>query len=517
MLQLLKKFIHTNGYQNQKETFEELFLSHPNYPSLYAITDTFNLLSIENVAVKVQKEQIEALPNQFLAIYENKLVVVNKNNKTIILENEELEKKKVKYTQFLESWNGIIIAIEPNTKAITSSKNKSPKWLLYTLPFVTLLSISIYENKLSSIDWYFLITSLIGIAVSIFILQEKFGIKNEITSKFCNLNVNTSCNSVIKSNTNNKNKYLNFTDLPLLYFSISFLALIIEPSASTNAIGFIGLGSLPIIIYSIWLQKFELKKWCVLCLAVSLILLLQSTSFVLTHYAFDFELPTRLSTILYVSIVMVGIWTFIKPIIETKYKLENSNVKLNKFKRNYALFQFLSKEIREVEDFKTLKGVTFGTENATVKLTLILSPSCGHCHTAFKEAYELFQTYTEKIYLNILFNVNPENKDNPYKTVVETLLALQEQNPQAAQKAILDWHINQLELENWKRKWTAEHKAIFVNEQIQNQYYWCLNNDFNYTPVKIINERQFPEAYEINELKYFLNDFQEEFETVKII
>lgn len=46
MKNLVKKYLHQNQFSDVVEEFEDLFQSHPNYPSLYAITDTFNLLSI---------------------------------------------------------------------------------------------------------------------------------------------------------------------------------------------------------------------------------------------------------------------------------------------------------------------------------------------------------------------------------------------------------------------------------------------------------------------------------------
>jgi hypothetical protein len=35
----------------------------------------------------------------------------------------------------------------------------------------------------------------------------------------------------------------------------------------------------------------------------------------------------------------------------------------------------------------------------------------------------------DKIFLNVLFNVNPENVDNPYKVVVERLLSINRSTP----------------------------------------------------------------------------------------
>jgi uncharacterized membrane protein len=388
------------------------------------------------------------------------------------------------------------------------------------LPFIALISLSIYFNEYSFTSFAFLAISLVGILISVFILQEKFGVKNEIASKFCNMNPSASCNSVIKSSNSKINNYFNFTDLPLLYFIISFFSILIQPFQSSLTIGLVSVFSLPIIAYSIWLQKFQVKKWCVLCLAVSFLIVLQSAFFIFTTTTLNIFSPTNLVILLFLSIVFSSVWLFIKPILEAKYHLENTNTELNKFKRNFSLFQFLSKDIEEYDDFDKLKGITFGNENASVQLTLILSPSCGHCHKAFSDAYTLYQKFPEKLYLNILFNINPENKDNPYKSIVENLLAWNEQNPEKAQEAIIDWHINRLDLENWKKKWTVETPHMIVNQQVQNQYYWCLKNEFNYTPVKIINGELFPDSYEINDLKYFMNDFQQEMEfeeTLKVV
>lgn len=510
MKNLVKKYLQLNQYGNQMEEFDDLFQSHPNYPSLYAITDTLNLLSVENITVRIPKEQIEELPKEFLAIYNNQLVLVKKTSEKITIENENIGKKELSYTEFLGLWNGIILAIEPNNKIVQTNK-KSLTWLLYTLPFIALLLLSIFFNKNNLNSITAILISIFGLVASIFILQEKFGIKNEISSKFCNINPNTSCNSVITSKNSKINNYFNFTDLPLLFFGASFLYLILQPIEATFVIGLISTLSVPILIYSIWIQKFQLKKWCVLCLLVSSLLFISSGLFLFSNYKIfsNWTLDINLSYLLFSVITITSIWLFLKPILESKYKLENNNNELSKFKRDFKIFEFLSKDIAEYEDFGKLKGITFGNNDAHTQLTLILSPSCGHCHKAFEDAYTLFQKFPEKTYINILFNINPNNNDNPFKTVVENLLALNENNPKTAQEAIIDWHINNLELENWIQKWYDETPHMLVNQQIQNQYYWCVKNEFNYTPVKIINNKLFPEGYEISELKYFINDFEQ--------
>lgn len=189
-----------------------------------------------------------------------------------------------------------------------------------------------------------------------------------------------------------------------------------------------------------------------------------------------------------------------------------NNKELNKFKRNYNFFQFLTKTIDEFDGFEELKGITFGDKNANMKITLILKPDCENSQEAFEEAYQLFQNYNETVCFNILFNINPNGNNNIYKIVAENLIALNELDPNKAKEAILDWYINQLSLVSWIRKWTVETPSLLVHKQLQDQHYWCLKNEFDNLPVKLINEDIFPEGYEIKDLKYFIKDFEEEFE-----
>lgn len=512
MVNLLKKYLHKNGYGNQKEAFDDLFLSHPNYPSLFAITDSLDVLSIENIAIKVPKEQFIDLPENFLALYKGDIVLVTKKSGSVTIENESTKQKKLTFNEFLSGWEEVIIAVEPNVNMALNKEKPNTNWLLLVFSFIILLAVSVAFNHYNLNSAIVLSTSIIGLILSVFIVQEKFGVKSELATKFCNINPKASCDSVIKSKKSNINKWIGFSDLPLLFFSISTLSILIHPEFSNKVVGLLSLLAIPTIAYSIWLQKFELKKWCVLCIAVSLVIIFQSLAFSFGNTTWIGYSISNFYSFIFSAVLLTPIWFSIKPIVENKIKFEKEVNELMRFKRNFNLFQFLSEDIEEYDDFEKLTGIEFGNQNATTQITLILSPSCGHCHKAFQDAYELFQNYSEKIYLKILFNINPENRDNSYKTIVENLLALNEQDSEKAKEAIIDWHINRLDLENWKKRWTIETPHLLINKQLQNQYYWCLKNEFNYTPVKIINNNLFPDGYDISELKYFINNFSEEAE-----
>ncbi|MFV8347623.1 vitamin K epoxide reductase family protein [Flavobacterium sp. ZB4P13] len=516
MISLVQKYLEINHFSNQKEGFEDLFQSHPNYPSVFAVTDTLNMLSIENIAIKVPKEQLLELPNSFLAIYNEGLVLVSKTSALINIVTEKGEKQDLSFNEFITGWDGIVIAIEPNETIENESLKSNSKWLIYSLPVLALIIVSTIYNSYGLNDFVLLLTSIIGLLFSVFIVQEKLGLKNQIVSKFCNISPNASCDSVIKSDKGEINKWVSFSDLPILFFSVNVLSIALQPASSSNVVGFLSLLSLPVILYSIWVQKRQLKKWCLLCLVISFIIVLQSVIWIFMGQPFlGIALPNLFSYLISL-IVTTSFWLVIKPILENKIKMEKSINELKKFKRNYDVFNFLLKKIPVVKGLDQLEGLRFGNRNSEVNLTLILSPSCGHCHKAFQEAFELVSTFPQKISLNVLFNINPENNDNPYKVVVESLLAINNSNLGKMEEAISDWHIQKIGLEKWNNKWKIDNIPMRVNHQIEQQYNWCLENEFNYTPVKMVNDKLFPVEYDVNELKYFLNDFTEEKELLEM-
>ncbi len=507
MINLVKKYLDKNNYSNKKESFEELFLSHPNYPSAFAITDSLDMLSIENVAVKVPKEQFIELPDSFLAIFNQEMNLVSKNSTSVSVEAEDGKKKILTFNEFLTGWDEIVIAVEPNDKIVAKKEIINKKLLQYILPVITIIGFSILYNTYALNTVLLLLTSVIGCLISVFIIQEKLGIKNEMVSNLCNLNANTSCDSVIKSHKNNSNYWVDFSDLPLLFFGISMLSILVQPDPSGSIVGLLSLLSIPVVLYSIWIQKFRLKKWCVLCLAVSGVLIIQSLVFGFSNQSFPDVFQANLFGFIFSTLLVTSLWILLKPVFENKIKSEKEMIKAKKFKRYPKLFQLMSEEIPSLIGFNELKGLQFGNKNADIQLSIIISPSCSHCHKAFEDAIELVSKFSERVSLNVLFNVNPDNDQNPYKEVVESLLAINNATPENIEEAISDWHIKKMTLDEWKGKWLIKSIDMKANQQLHQQYNWCLGNNFNYTPVKIINDKLFPNEYEISELKYFLNDF----------
>lgn len=507
-MHLVKKFLIENRYSNVVDEFEDLFSSHPNYPSLYAITDSLGLLGIENLAIKIPKEQFIELPETFLTLYKGELVLLSKDENIIRILDEKGKKWKLNLDVFLRDWDQIVIVVEPNTEKEIGLK-KTSKWVLLGLPMLLLIFFSLFINGYSISSILLLGLSALGLVLSVLVLQEKFGIKIELVSKFCNMNQETSCDSVIKSDQSQITSWLSFTDLPLLFFGSNFLALLLSPILSVSVISVLSLLAIPFLIYSVWIQKVKIKKWCLLCLAISGVILMQAVFFLFNLFTFYEFVSSGLANYLLSIILVFSAWFLIKPVLEKEIKATKEVKELKRFKRNFKIFDALAKEINSKNNLGKLKGIEFGNFNTSTNITLFLSPSCGHCHKAFKDAHELYKKNPESIYLKIMFNVNPENEQNKYKIVVQNLLYINSVDPNKAKEALIDWHINEIGLDSWKEKWGSDVHDMIINNEMYEQYNWCTENEFNYAPVKIINTRLFPNEYEIADMHYFINDFEE--------
>lgn len=209
---------------------------------------------------------------------------------------------------------------------------------------------------------------------------------------------------------------------------------------------------------------------------------------------------------------MAVVWMNLKPIINGYFELKKTDIIHKRFKRNTNVFKALSGTTQKfsLKTLQLLQKIELGNPEAKTELRLFLSPSCGHCHKAFEDSYNLLLTFSDKFKLSIYFNVNIENSQNSYSKICEiiTQTYLLEGGKRAIE-LLKDWHINKLPSDSFEKKHIAE-----ISEQakamIRSHFNWCKENELNYTPVKIFQETLMPNEYSINDLKYFINELNEE-------
>lgn len=495
---LVNKYLKDINHNSIIEKYNDLYQSHPNYPSLLAVSDSLNLLDIENISANVPFQHFDKLPDRFLTKLnhiDDFILLTNYNNQYKI-ENNSSKVETISIETINENWNGLVFIIGENEN---TSKNLvfnfEYKWLLYIL---IILSLFFFKQNFDFQDIFYLSTTLFGLYISYDILKTYFK-KDSNESKFCSESKVISCNSVISSKDFKFNKYIEFADLPILFFSIALVGILFN-LFSSNLIGFLSLLSFPLIVYSIHIQKFKIKKWCTLCLVVSTILFFNGIV-ILFFNNLKFTISEILNLII-ASLIITPIWFLLKNNITNNIETRQVNNNLLRFKRSEKVFEAVAENVSGLEN---ITFITIGNSNAKNNLTLFITPSCSFCHEAIKDAFQLIEKDKNSIYLKIGYNININNTDNPYIKIAKIITSLFI-NELDYLKALKDWHIEKLESNLWLKKWGIDNNFIFEDEVLEKQFIWCAEQNFNYAPVRIFNNKLLSQEYNINELHYFFTE-----------
>lgn len=505
------KLINSSNYNFSYKDIDFHMQTHPDYPSFKSISDTCDYFGIENVVAEIPKENFNDLPSVFITLMNNETVFVKKGKNKLQTINADGLSKKMTYKSFIESWNPIIIAVEPDEKQTINSLFGKVEHVL--IPLITILLLALYFSKgfaLISTIYYFL--NIVGLYFGYLILQESLGNNNEVATKVCSaLTKKEGCNAVLNTSQAKITSYLNLSDLVLIYFSANILFCSLY-GFNQVLFSITAILSIPVIIYTVFSQAFVLKKWCALCLLVSSILLLQFLLLLFSYSGFNFSYQSYLEF----SFIILGIsalWIFIKNKITENKMLEQEKQEYYKFKRNAKMFLAALKEnpINAPYEKEDVIKISFGNLNSNVVIDAVTNPLCGFCSKAFIDYYQLLQT-DSNIKLNIIFTSFKTNKEDKGMQIITSIIDLYLNNKeQEAWQALYEWY-KEKDFEKWIKKHGTEGN-MFLNSKvyqiIEKNQQWMQENEVNYTPATIVQNHKFPEQYNSKDIPFFTEELNE--------
>lgn len=504
----LSRFLFSNNHLVQEQELSLQIASHPNFPSLYAIADTFTKLGIENGAFRVNREDYDQLPQSFIAVLEatgqNKnIVFVEKKSKNVKVNYENGKNVTLTIKDFLLQWNGVFLAVEPNEKHhIKFTLNKS-------LVFASLVGLIGLLTFIISLDLVLVLTFLlliIGNGISVLITQKSLGIHNHSTAKICGTGNNISCDAVISFKGAKFLGFLELSDASSIYFfslTLSMLILGLTINAYALFYLFASMGVL-ILPYTIYYQWRIIKQWCTLCLGVSLVvaLLFVCGMVFLFNTDFLFAFNYREFGVLIFSLLFVSfLWLEIKDIWKENTSLKRIEFNYIKIKKNPIHFKAALEQSKSLTK-PMYSPIIMGNEEAEDKITVVLSPLCIHCRNYYKNIQSMLEKHSG-LRVEFLFNVNVSNKFNPSSNIARRLIEIYNDNGDTVE-AFSDWSNDVMELTSWLNKW-GKPKNSESEQQVLEHFKWCKDNKINYTPAVIYKNYILPDTYQLKDLSYFLS------------
>lgn len=512
----LKKIISYLKSQNIKidiDEFKYQIETHPEYPSLLSFSDALTFFKVNNMAFKVNPEEIEDLPQDFIAIIKNEggLQLEHvKNGQELII-----NKIKISKENFNNQFEKIVLLAEKEVDfdLTSSSKNNIVTYSFLAILFIFFL-ITFNSIQFSWFNSFLFFSSFIGLLVSVETFKQIIGEKTNIVSKLCNVTEQTSCDSVLTSTKWKIFKYINLSDISILFFINQFtLLFIFGNNQNLNfiySILFLGIYfSVPIGIISIYYQWKIEKKWCPLCLIIIGVLWLQTY---LIYSLFTFTIDFSISNIL-ISLTIIIFLTFAWFMTKNHFlkgKDIQENLKINlRFKRNYNIFkEQILKEEKYCPPINE-NSILIGNKDAKVLITVFTSPFCGHCKEVHNILHNLIEKYNDRVAVHINFSAVREQYSLKNYLIIKKL-----------QSIFLKEGYNKFH-QNIKKIFNKElSKDLFINNfedtkneidliiKDQNDYFF--SNGITFTPLILINGYSLPTIYENKDIEYFFTDLIED-------
>lgn len=509
----LHTYLKAEGINIDKEELIFQNKSHPNYPSLLSISDTLSFFNIKNGVIKVAISELELLPDRFVAFLKNEiglyeLCLIEKskenyffsqNGKKGIISKEEIENK----------WDNIVLLVE-NSETENEVTNDYLKKSLPLLTTVFFIYCILQFGKTFEIKTFF-IFSFIGFFLSAISLKDLFGIDGGFLQTICdNKKTGTSCTTITSSKKWKIFNYVTFSDLSIIFFLFQFIGLFLFNLRNETAIFLyiqkaVLFSSIPILIISVYYQKFVEKKWCPVCLLTALLLLAEL--YFLNLFSHDIVVVTKEIFFLGITCffaVSIG-WFKLKKILVAQKDLKESSVKNNRFVRNYDIFKSVLLSNPKI-DVNVNNPIILGNKNGNTEITLITSPLCSFCKDAHLLIESLLDKYRDDLKVVMIIKVDIEKQTEDYKWFYRKLMQnYLIEGEEVFTSALKHWFLTK-NIDDFNVKDNFQIEIEKIDEIFNSQNDWCIENSIYSTPTILINGYPYPRPYEREILEHFIND-----------
>ncbi|HKP31644.1 MAG TPA: vitamin K epoxide reductase family protein [Chitinophagaceae bacterium] len=505
--QLLKQ----NGFKVSKQYLQKLIVTHPHFPSLLSVSETFDTLKIPNAVVEVPRENFHEIPFPFMAHLNN----AGRQSFKLI------SSKTIGEASFSGNHlSGVVLVIEKSNELYLSEEHSKfldkehrtrRKFLLISLVMLICLAASVLQFPSELLISAALI-NLAGFIFSLLIQIEKFDGGNELTAQLCGLNRKSDCSKIINSKTIRFPLELDWADLSIIYFTGTLICIWI-----TSLLGIyewflpvlliLSLLSIPVTLVSIYYQAHVLKSWCTLCLIIISLLWLQASLMLSTRTLTSIPL----NSLLFASMIFLGAicaWFLIKDHLIALKKLKTDNLRLLRFKQNPFVFNSLLKKQHEIATTPFNFDIQLGTHDAAVKMLIVCSPYCKPCAETHKVLDELIEQNASTISMTVRLIGNFKNKEDnstqAAERILQTICAHHTPNfsLERSRSILNDW-FHLMDQKKFNSKYPLDNPGN-VEHILDSYYNWAIQSQISFTPSIFINGKLLPKEYSAHELKYLL-------------
>lgn len=526
-----RSFLREIGVKVTDTSLKERLAQHPSFPSLLSLKDVFTDFGVKNIVLKREQHDLGDFETPFICVIEqNKgesssftIIQTVDENRITFYHPVELSWKTISLKEF-EQWDtGIVLLAEKNEfsgeKDYQKQRGKErvanfialiPLYLCFFAVVFT-LSSSYLTADFSDV-WYgssLLLFNLIGMILSFSLVWYEIDNHNPFLREICSGTKKLNCGAVLQ--TDGASIFgISWALVGFTYFTANFLSNILFGIDDPRFLGVWMIMSFvvaPYILYSVFYQWKVAKQWCVLCLGVQFILLLQliSAVFYLTsgHKSSLIFVGNHLFLIFMTFSITFLLANYVFSMIKKAKEGKQYQLRWQRLKSDPQIFNALLTKQPVLSIPTAGIGLVVGNPEAKHEITKVCNPYCGPCAKAHPEIEAVLHHNTE-VRLRIIFTTKDDDQDMKAQ-VVRHLMALADSGSQdLIKRALDDWYLNpKKDYQTFAAKYPLNGELKQQAEKLNAMYKWCNDMQIRATPTIFIDGFMLPQNYRINDLKSF--------------
>jgi uncharacterized membrane protein len=516
---ILKRILQLLDVPFSKGYLKDKLDSYPEPESLLSISDTLAKYKIDSLAVQITEEKLDQIPLPCIVqlqgdSYPYFSCIFGISEESVECLDIEGRKKVLSRNGFVSKWTGVTLLLEKSEKAaepgywIRRKESLIFRALLILFGVVGVVwLIGIFSGLSGDLSYSsgalaILVLKSAGLVFSSILLWSEVDKDNTAIKEFCAGGKNIDCNTVI--NSFSLAGGISLSSIAFAYFLSSSLLLLLTSFSSTGLqfLAYLSLAAIAIVPVSIYYQWAKIKKWCVLCLWISAVLVLEvlvSQLLLVNLGSIGFQ-EVALFSVLFTGSVLT--WLISKPYLLAKNELQQQKSKLARFMSNREVFDYLLSGSRKLTHSPKGLGILMKGQSPKLHILKVCNPYCGPCartHPVLEELYE-----TGNIDLQIIF-VPGGGDELKLKTVRHMMAIAAKDNPEMTRKALDDWYLaEKKDYAAFAAKYPMNGELKAQESNIQSMLSWSEAENIIYTPTIFINGHELPKAYAVEDLKYIL-------------
>jgi len=264
--------------------------------------------------------------------------------------------------------------------------------------------------------------------------------------------------------------------------------------------------ALPYTAFSVYYQWKVEKQWCVLCLAVQVVLLLGAINILVNSLLLPFSNLSIgfVAVCLFVYCVPVLAWFTIKPMVLRLQEGKNTKLDYVRLKFNSEIFDTILKKQKRIKESTEGLGIDLGNASAKNTLVKVCSPFCGPCAAVHPKIDALLEQ-NKNVKVKIIFTTPNDESNKAYQPVSHLLAIAATRDEAKISQALDDWYLaREKNYEAFASKHPMNGELKNQGDKISAMSNWCDATDIKYTPTIFLNGRQLPNFYSVEDLQYFL-------------